>query len=307
MAAIVVGHKNPDTDSICAAISLAYLKSKAGVEAKPVAQGELNPESKFVLEKFGLQAPEVVTDATGQKIFLVDHSDKAQSLDNLENGEILGIVDHHKLGDITTPNPIEIWVWPVGCTCTVLKGMYDFYGVEIPKEIAGIMTCAILSDTVIFKSATCTEQDVKAAEALAKIAGIEDLKALGLEMFKVKSAIEGTPIRDLVYRDYKDFDMSGNKVGIGQLEVVDLSLVDPIKDALYEELQKIKQEGGYHSIFFMLTDIMKEGTELLIVSDDPGVVEKAWGVKPEGRSVWLEGVMSRKKQVVPNLEKAFAG
>ncbi|NPA49807.1 MAG: manganese-dependent inorganic pyrophosphatase [Thermodesulfobacteria bacterium] len=307
MAAIVVGHKNPDTDSICAAISLAYLKNKLGVEAKPAAQGELNPESKFVLDKFGFQAPEIVTDATGQKVFLVDHSDKAQSLDNLDKGEILGIVDHHKLGDITTPNPIEIWVWPVGCTCTVLKGMYDFYGVEIPKEIAGIMCCAILSDTVIFKSATCTDQDVKAAEELAKIAGIDDLKALGLEMFKVKSAIEGTPIRDLVYRDYKDFDMSGKKVGIGQLEVVDLSLLEPIKDQLYEELMKIKEEGGYHSIFFMLTDIMKEGTELLIASDEPSVVEKAWGVKPEGRSVWLPGVMSRKKQVVPNLEKAFAG
>ncbi len=307
MAAIVVGHKNPDTDSICAAITLAYLKSKMGVECKPVAQGELNPESKFVLEKFGFEAPEIVTDATDQKIYLVDHSDRSQSLDNLDKGEILGIVDHHKLGDVTTPNPIEIWVWPVGCTCTVLKGMFDFYGIEIPKNIAGIMTCAILSDTVIFKSATCTDQDKKAAEELAKIAGIDDLKALGLEMFKVKSAIEGTPIRDLVYRDYKDFNMSGNKVGIGQLEVVDLSLLDPVKDALYEELQKIKGEGGYHSIFFMLTDIMKEGTELLIVSDDPSVVEKAWGVKPEGRAVWLEGVMSRKKQVVPNLEKAFAG
>ncbi len=307
MAVIVVGHKNPDTDSICAAITLAHLKSKMGLECKPVAQGELNPESKFVLEKFGFQAPEIVTDATGQKIFLVDHSDRSQSLDNLDKGEILGIVDHHKLGDVTTPNPIEIWVWPVGCTCTVLKGMYEFYGIEIPKEIAGIMTCAILSDTVIFKSATCTEQDVKAAEELAKIAGIDDLKALGLEMFKVKSAIEGTPIRDLVYRDYKDFNMSGNKVGIGQLEVVDLSLLDPVKDPLYEELQKIKAEGNYHSIFFMLTDIMKEGTELLIVSDDPSIVEKAWGVKPEGRSVWLAGVMSRKKQVVPNLEKAFAG
>ncbi len=307
MAVIVVGHKNPDTDSICAAITLAHLKSKMGLECKPVAQGEPNPESKFVLEKFGFQAPEIVTDATDQKIFLVDHSDLSQSLDNLDKGEILGIVDHHKLGDVTTPNPIEIWVWPVGCTCTVLKGMYEFYGIEIPKEIAGIMTCAILSDTVIFKSATCTEQDKKAAEELAKIAGIDDLKALGLEMFKVKSAIEGTPIRDLVYRDYKDFNMSGNKVGIGQLEVVDLSLLDPVKDPLYEELQKIKAEGNYHSIFFMLTDIMKEGTELLIVSDEPSVVEKAWNVKPEGRSVWLAGVMSRKKQVVPNLEKAFAG
>ncbi|KUJ95575.1 MAG: Inorganic diphosphatase [Desulfonauticus sp. 38_4375] len=307
MAVYVYGHKNPDTDSVCAAIAVADLKSKLGVEAKPAMQGELNPESKFVLEKFGVDAPEIISSAKDKQLILVDHSDLAQSLDDLAEGEILGIVDHHKLGDVTTPNPLECWIWPVGCTCTVIKYMYDFFGVEIPKNIAGIMLCAILSDTVIFKSATCTEKDKEAAEALAKIAGVDDLKALGMEMFKVKSAVEGTPIRDLLFRDYKDFNMSGTKVGIGQLEVVDLSILDPVKDALYEEMKKVKEEKGNHSVFLMLTDIMKEGTELLIVSDDPSVVEKAFGKAPEGRSVWLDGVMSRKKQVVPNFEKAFAG
>jgi len=207
---------------------------------------------------------------------------------------------------VTTPNPIEIWVWPVGCSGTVLKNMYDFYGVEIPKGIAGALCCAILSDTVMFKSVTCTDADKKAAEELAKIAGITDMMALGMDMFKVKSAVEGTPIRDLVFRDYKDFDMSGKKVGIGQLEVVDLSILDGVKAALQEEIGKVKAEGR-HSVFLMLTDIMKEGTELLIVSDDPVVVEKAFGVSTSGDPVWLDGVMSRKKQVVPNFEKAFAG
>jgi manganese-dependent inorganic pyrophosphatase len=304
MAIYVAGHKNPDTDSITAAIAFADLWSKVRGEAIPVAQGEINPESKFVLDKFGLSAPEVMTDATGKEIALVDHSDLAQAPDNLDKGEVVAIVDHHKLGDVTTPNPIEIWVWPVGCTGTVLKAMYDFYGVEIPKGVAGAMCCAILSDSVMFKSVTCTDADKKAAEELAKIAGIDDLTALGMEMFKVKSAVDGAEPRELVFRDYKDFDMSGKKVGIGQLEVVDLSILDNVKASLQSEIEKVKSEGR-HSVFLMLTDIMKEGTELLIVSDDPSVVEKAFGVPAKGESVWLDGVMSRKKQVVPNFEKAF--
>jgi len=128
MAVYVYGHKNPDTDSVCAAIAVADLKSKLGVEAKPAMQGELNPESKFVLEKFGVDAPEIISSAKDKQLILVDHSDLAQSLDDLAEGEILGIVDHHKLGDVTTPNPLECWIWPVGCTCTVIKYMYDFFG-----------------------------------------------------------------------------------------------------------------------------------------------------------------------------------
>ncbi|MBA3018443.1 MAG: manganese-dependent inorganic pyrophosphatase [Proteobacteria bacterium] len=306
MAVYIYGHKNPDSDSVCAAIALADLKSKIGVKAVPAAQGDLNPESNFILEKFGVSAPEIISSGAGKQVILVDHSDLAQSLDDLKKAEILGIVDHHKLGDVTTSNPLECWIWPVGCTCTVIKAMYDFFGVKIPKNIAGIMLCSILSDTVIFKSATCTDQDKEAANALAKIAGESNLPALGMQMFKVKSAVEGTPVRELVLRDYKDFDMSGKKVGIGQLEVVDLSILDSVKPALAKDIKALKAEGSRHSVFLLLTDIMKEGSEMLIASDDESVVKKAFGVAPEGGKVWLDGVMSRKKQVVPNFEKAFA-
>ncbi|WP_243546252.1 manganese-dependent inorganic pyrophosphatase [Pseudodesulfovibrio tunisiensis] len=305
MAILVVGHKNPDTDTIASAIAVADLWTKRGMEAKAIAQGELAPESAFVLGKFGLQAPEIVTDATDQKIILVDHSDLNQSLDNLAKGEVLGVVDHHKLGDVTTPNPLEMWVWPVGCTGTVIKAMYDFYGIEVPANIAGILLCAILSDTVMFKSVTCTDADKAAVEALAKIAGVADVNALGMEMFKVKSAVDGAAPSELVFRDYKDFDMSGNKIGIGQLEVVDLSMLDAHKEALQAEIEKVKADGR-HSVFLLLTDIMKEGSEMLIASDDATVVQKAFGVSVDGKSVWLDGVMSRKKQVVPNFEKAFS-
>ncbi len=296
---------NPDTDSIISAIAAADLYAKRGIDVTPAAQGAPAPETEFVLKKFGLTAPQVVTDVAGKDVFLVDFSDLPQAPKGMDSATVLGIVDHHKLGDVTTASPLEAWIWPVGCTGTVLKNMYDFYGVELSRNIAGGLLCAILSDTVIFKSPTCTEADKKAVAELAAIAGVDDVVALGMEMFKVKSAVDGTPMRDLVFRDYKDFDMNGKKVGIGQLEVVDLSILDAVKAGLREEIARVKGEKGNHSVFLLLTDIMKEGSEMLIVSDDPAVVEAAFDVKVEGDSVWLPGVMSRKKQVVPNFEKAF--
>lgn len=304
MSALVLGHMNPDTDSIVSAIVAADLYSKRGMDVTPVAQGAPTPETEFVLKKFGLTAPQVISDVADKDVYLVDYSDLAQAPKGMDSATVLGVVDHHKLGDVTTSAPLEAWIWPVGCTNTVLKNMYDFYGIEIPKNLAGAMLCAILSDTVIFKSPTCTPADKKAVEELAKIAGVSDVVSLGMEMFKVKSAVDGTPMKDLVFRDYKDFDMNGSKVGIGQLEVVDLSILEPVKAGLQAEIEKVKAEGR-HSVFLLLTDIMKEGSEMLIVSDDPSVVEKAFGVKAEGSTVWLPGVMSRKKQVVPNFEKAF--
>ena len=163
MSVYVFGHKNPDSDTICSAIALAYLKSKLGVACTPAAQGELPPETKFILEKFGVAAPAVKTSFAGEKVFLVDTSDLAQLPEDIKQAEVLGIVDHHKLGDLTTSSPLECWIWPVGCTATVINAMYKYFGVEIPKNIAGIMLCAILSDTVIFKSPTCTPADKEAA------------------------------------------------------------------------------------------------------------------------------------------------
>ena len=305
MAALVVGHKNPDTDSVVSAIAVADLMSKRGIESKAVAQGPAVPETAFVLNKFGLSQPEVVSAVAGQKVILVDHSDLAQAPADLKDAEVIAIVDHHKLGDVTTSSPLLMWVWPAGCTGTVIKAMYDFYGIAVPNNIAGGLLCAILSDTVIFKSPTTTDDDKKAVEALAKIAGVSDVQALGMEMFKVKSAVDGVPAKELVFRDYKDFDMNGKKVGIGQLEMIDISMLDGVKANLAAEIAAVKADGR-HSVFLLLTDIMKEGSEMLICSDDPAIVEKAFGVKGN-KSVWLPKVMSRKKDVVPKFEAAFKG
>lgn len=304
MSALVLGHKNPDTDSIVAALAAANLYRGRGLDVKPAAQGTPAPETAFVLQRFNLTAPEVVTSVAGKELYLVDYSDLAQAPADFADAKLLGIIDHHKLGDVTSDSPVECYIQPVGCSNTIIKTLHDFYQVKIDASLAGAMLCAILSDTVLFKSPTCTEQDKKAAEDLAKIAGISDLQALGMEMFKAKSNLAGATPRDLIFRDFKDFDMSGSKVGIGQLELVSLDLITPeLKAQLQEELNKVKAEGR-HSALLVLTDIMEEGSELLLSSDDATKVAGALKATVSPK-IWLPGVMSRKKQVVPFLEQAF--
>lgn len=298
----VVGHKSPDTDSVCAAIAVAELKNKLGDKCEAKVAGKINDESKFVLERFGFDEPEILEDVKdGEKVILVDHTDLSQAVEGMEDADIVGIVDHHKLGDVTTANPIEILVLPLGCTCTIVKKLFDYYGKEISKELAGIMLCAILSDTVIFRSPTCTDEDKKAVGEFAEVAGVEDFEELGMEMFRVKSAVEGVDAKDLVMRDYKDFDMGGRKIGVGQLEVVDLGMLEGREDELLEEMEKLKDEGR-DAVFLMLTDIMKEGTMMLCVSSEADLAEKVFSESENG---WYEGMMSRKKQVVPKLEEYF--
>ena len=300
------GHTIPDSDSIIAAIAMAYLKNQLGIEATAVRQGDINPESQYILDKFELTAPNLKTSFANEEVYLCDFSDMAQAPKDIAEATIVGIVDHHKLGDLTTSTPLECWIRPVGCTNTIVKEMFDYYEIEIPKNIAGAMMCAILSDTVIFKSPTCTKIDTKITKQLAKIAEIEDYKAIGLEMFKVKSQVEGVSMRELVMRDYKPFNMNGVKVGIGQLEVVDLSIFDNIKNDLQDDIKALKEEEDLDTVLLLLTDIMAMGSEILVSSNSEDKIEKAFNKKIENGKFWLDGCLSRKKQVVPVLEPVFS-
>ena len=304
MSVYVFGHKSPDTDSVAAAIAFAALKKAQGEDFVPVMQGKPNPETEMVLKRFGFSAPETMTDAAGKKLALVDHSDLAQAPDNLAQGELVAIVDHHKIGDVTTNQPIFFCNMPVGCSCTVLKTLYDMAGIKPEANVAGVMLAAILSDTVNFKSPTCTDADKKAVAELKTIAGVSDTDELFMEMLKAKSAVAGVPAMDLLHRDYKDFDMNGKKVGVGQLELATLDQVADMREALYDAM---KQQKGTerHSVLLMLTDVVKEGTDLMVLSDDPALIEKAFDKKLSGNSMWIDGMMSRKKQTIPNLQKAF--
>ena len=305
MSTYIFGHTTPDTDSIVGAITLSYLKNKLGEECTPTRQGEINPETAWILDRFGYEAPMLKTEYAGENVYLIDFMESSQSPKDINEATILGIVDHHKLGDLKTNAPLEMWVRPVGCSNTIVKEMFDHYDVEIPKALAGMMMCAILSDTVIFKSPTCTKADTKACKELAEIAGIEDYKALGMEMFIVKSDVLSATPRELVLRDFKDFNMGGNTVGVGQLEVVDLSVFDSMKEDLFSAMKELKEEEGRHTVLLLLTDIMQEGSQLLVLSDDTSKIENAFDIKLEDAQVWLKGVMSRKKQIIPFLEPQF--
>lgn len=305
MATYIFGHTTPDTDSIVGAITLSYLKNKLGEDCTPTRQGEINPETAWILDRFGYEAPMLKTEYAGENVYLIDFMESSQSPKDIAEATILGIVDHHKLGDLKTNAPLEMWVRPVGCSNTIVKEMFDHYDVEIPKALAGMMMCAILSDTVIFKSPTCTKADTKACKELAQIAGVEDYKALGMEMFIVKSDVLSASPRELVLRDFKDFNMGDNTVGVGQLEVVDLSVFDTMKEDLFTAMKALKEEEGRHTVLLLLTDIMQEGSQLLVLSDDTSKIENAFDMKLEDAQVWLKGVMSRKKQIIPFLEPQF--
>ena len=305
MSTYILGHTSPDSDSVIGAISLSYLKNKLGEDCVAVRQGEISAETEFILNKFNATSPELKTSVAGENVYLIDFSDKAQAPKDIEEATILGIVDHHKLGDLTTDTPLECWIRPIGCSNTIVKEMFDFHKIDIPKDLAGMMMCAILSDTVIFKSPTCTKVDTKAVKELAEIAEIKDYKSLAMDMFIAKSAVNGASARNLNTRDYKEFDMNGVKVGVNQLEMVDISVLDTRKDELLEDMKKMQEENSLHTVITLLTDIMKEGSELLCVSEDISKVENAFSVKLQDNKIWLDGVLSRKKQVIPFLQPQF--
>ncbi|MGN0929580.1 MAG: manganese-dependent inorganic pyrophosphatase [Alphaproteobacteria bacterium] len=303
MTIYVMGHKNPDTDTIVASIAATALLKARGLDAVACRQGELNPESKFVLDTFKLEIPEMIESVEGKDIAIVDTTNPTQLPDDLSNANITFIADHHNLAGIKTATVPEMYVQPVGSSCTVLSNIFGFEGKKIPSNIAGAMMLAILSDTVLFKSPTVTEWDKVAVENLAKIAGVEKPLELGLQMLKIKSSIENDTAIDLINRDFKEFNIKGKKIGIGQIELIDGSMAESKKPAILSEMKKIQNEKGYNSILILITDIMKEGSEMLVVSDDIESIEKVFGVKcDETNCVWIDGMMSRKKQVIPPLE-----
>ncbi|WP_228369581.1 manganese-dependent inorganic pyrophosphatase [Methanothrix harundinacea] len=302
----VVGHKSPDTDSVAAAISYANLKNQLGTPEiyVPAAAGTINSETKFVLDHFSVPVPETITDGKGKKIVLVDHNEVGQAVENIKEATIFEVIDHHKIGDITTPNPIFFHNEPVGSTATIVSAMYDQYKVPISKEMAGVMMSAILSDTVLFKSPTCTPKDKDEVAKLAKITG-EDFQQYGIAMLTAKSDISSKTAMEIVKGDYKHFDFAGTKAGVGQIEVMDLSVLVPRKKEILETMEKVRKDEGLSFVLIMLTDVMKEASDLLFVGSPVDKFEKAFEGKMENNAIYKKGVLSRKKQVIPPLEAAF--
>lgn len=305
---LVFGHQNPDTDAIGAAIAFANLQKELGKDAEAVALGEPNEETAFALNHFGLTAPRVVETVANEveQVMLVDHNEFQQSAADIEKVEILAVVDHHRIANFQTANPLYYRAEPVGCTSTIILKLYKENNVEVPKNIAGIMLSAIVSDTLLFKSPTCTQEDVQAAKELAEIAGV-DLEAYGLEMLKAGTNLGTKSAAELIDLDAKSFPMGGSNLRIAQVNTVDLAEVFARQAELESAMQEANAANGYDLFVLVVTNILDSDSEILIVGEPKENVEKAFNVTLDNNRALLKGVVSRKKQVVPQLTAAFEG
>ena len=305
---LVFGHQNPDTDAIGAAIAFANLQKELGKDAEAVALGEPNEETAFALNHFGLTAPRVVETVANEveQVMLVDHNEFQQSAADIEKVEILAVVDHHRIANFQTANPLYYRAEPVGCTSTIILKLYKENNVEVPKNIAGIMLSAIVSDTLLFKSPTCTQEDVQAAKELAEIAGV-DLEAYGLEMLKAGTNLGTKSAAELIDLDAKSFPMGGSNLRIAQVNTVDLAEVFARQAELESAIQEANAANGYDLFVLVVTNILDSDSEILIVGEPKENVEKAFNVTLDNNRALLKGVVSRKKQVVPQLTAAFEG
>lgn len=302
----VIGHKSPDTDSIAAALSYAALKRTLGMDAVAKRAGEVNKETKYALEYFGVEAPEYVEHvAADQPVILVDHNESKQRADGIDPAQILEVVDHHRLGDLETPGPVFLLFRPLGCVNTVIYGLYKLHGVTPAKEIAGMMLSAIISDTVLFRSPTTTDEDKKAVEELAAIAGV-DYEAYGMDMLKAGADLSDFTAEQLAHNDTKEFEAGDKVFTCGQISVMDAAPIEAKKADILAVLNAEKAAKGYAGSYLMVTNILTENTDLWYTDGDEATAEEAFGKKAEGGKIFLPGVMSRKKQVTPFLIKTLS-
>ena len=302
----IFGHKNPDTDAISSAIIMAdfeQLTENAG--AKAYRLGEVGAETQYALNHFKVDAPELLEDnLDGQDVILVDHNEFQQSADTIADATIKHVVDHHRIANFETASPLYYRAEPVGCTATILYKMYKERGFEIKPEIAGLMISAIISDSLLFKSPTCTDEDVNAAKALKDIANV-DLDAYGLDMLKAGASTTDKSADVLLDMDAKSFTMGDYVTRIAQVNTVDIDEVLDRKEELEKSMLESSAEEKYDLFVLVVTDIINSDSKILVVGAEKDKVGEAFNVKLEDDMAFLTGVVSRKKQVVPQITEAL--
>ncbi|HAB8096462.1 TPA_asm: manganese-dependent inorganic pyrophosphatase [Listeria monocytogenes] len=303
---LVFGHKNPDTDTICSAISYAELKKAQGADIEAVRLGELNSETAFVLDYFQVTAPRLVQTVANEvsEVALVDHNERQQSVDDIDDVTVTAVVDHHRIANFETSDPLYYRAEPVGCTTTILLKMFRENEVEVSKTVAGLMLSAIISDTLLFQSPTCTEEDKVAAQKLAQIADV-DIQSYGMEMLKAGADVSKKTVAELLL-DAKEFNMNDNKVEIAQINVVDVNDVLSRRAEVEALMTQNIVDKGLDLYLFVVTNILTNDSVGIAIGSKTAVVEEAYGVKFVENQAPLKGVVSRKKQVVPILTDTFA-
>lgn len=311
----VFGHLNPDTDAISAALVYARLLTRQGIEAQAYRLGELNFETAFVIRELGLDAPPLLPQlAPGAAVALVDHNESAQSVSNLSELDVTRVVDHHKLGDLTTSQPAYLRFEPVGCTGTLLLKLH--LEAHLPVEVidAKLLLSAILSDTLHFRSPTTTQADREAVAFLAPIAGVTDVEAYALAMFAAKSDLGDTPAETLLRMDYKVFPFgdpaqpqSVQRWGLGVIETTNPAYVFGRQVELLAAMDQVKAADGLNGVLLSVVDILNESNRTLVLSaTEEKVMREAFDVEPVAHVADLGARISRKKQIVPTLEAYFA-
>lgn len=305
---LVFGHQNPDTDAIVAAIAFAHLQQQRGYDTEAVALGEVNEETAYALDHFNHQAPRVITRASDEvkKVMLVDHNEPQQSVSDIADVKVTHVIDHHRIMGFDTSEPLYYRAEPVGCTSTILWELYNEENVTIPADIAGLMLSAIISDTLLFKSPTTTPLDQQAVKSLAKIANV-DYETYGLEMLKAGTDLSSKSEQELIDLDAKSFDMSGHSVRVAQINTVDLDDVLARQTALKTAIQAEISEQHYDLFVLIITNILNSDSEAVVLGSDQGkaAFEKAFNKQLVNDRANLPGVVSRKKQVVPQLTEAY--
>lgn len=303
---LIFGHKNPDTDAICSAMVTEILKNKLGIKnVKAVRIGNLNKETKYVINYLNLQEPEFVEEVEkDQNVILVDHNEFNQSVEGIEKAKILEVIDHHRIANFETSEPLYYTARPYGCTSTILYEMFKQNNLKIEKTEAVLMASAIISDTLLLKSPTTTDHDRNALKELEKITGI-DLEKYGLDMLKAGTALDDLTAEQLVNLDAKNLDKNGTKYVIAQVNTVNIPDVLKRKADLEKAMQDEIDKKGLSLFVLAITDILNSNSEIISVGVKNKVVEKAFNKKLEDNTMFLEGVVSRKKQLLPNIDQAL--
>lgn len=301
---LIFGHKNPDTDTIMSTLVMEDLENKAGInKVKAYRLGEINKETKYALDYFKVDKPELLEEVQeGQEVMLVDHNEFGQSVKGIEKAKIVRVVDHHKISEFRTSEPLFYMAMPVGCTSTILYDMYKINHIEIEPKIAGLMLSAIISDTLLFKSPTCTPKDVEVAKDLAKIADV-NYEKYGLEMLKAGTDLSDFTPAELINIDSKPFVTNGIKYQVAQVNTADINEVLKNKKEIETAMESFIKENNEHFFLLLITDILENNSQIIAVGEKASIVEKAFGINLEENMAFLPGVVSRKKQVVPVIEK----
>ena len=301
---LIFGHKNPDTDTICSAMVKEILNKKNGCEkSKAVRLGNINKETQYALNYLKLEAPELIEKVEeGQEVILVDHNEFNQSVEGIEKAKILEVVDHHRIANFETSEPLYYTARPFGCTSTILFEEFKASGIEIEKTEAILMASAIISDTLLLKSPTTTDHDRRALEELEKIADI-NVEEYGLEMLKAGTDLGDFSAEELINLDAKNLDKDGTKFVIAQVNTVSIEDVLKRQNELEEAMNNAISEKGLSLFVLAITDILNSNSEIIALGTKIDAVEKAFDTKLEKNRAFLKGVVSRKKQLLPFIDK----